>query len=73
MTSVRGESITWKDSPEVVEFMNSTKHHSATVEADILDAFEEAETLEEFKDSVKGKMEGLESEAGGIKVAVEEL
>lgn len=59
--------MTWKDKPEVLEFLNSAKHHSATVEADIKDTFDDAETLEEFKESLENKMDNLIQEAGGIR------
>ena len=56
----------WKDDPDVLDFMRRLKHQSSTIESDVQDAFENAETLEEFKQSAGLGLTELYEEANDV-------
>lgn len=58
--------MNWKDDPEVLDFMKGLKHQSSTIGSDVQDAFENAETLEEFKQSAGLGLTELYEEANGV-------
>jgi hypothetical protein len=63
----------WKEDPKIVEFIDLLKYDGTTIETDVLGAFQEAESLEEFKMIATGRLENLIKETQATIEEIEDL
>ena len=52
---------------EIQEFIDDLKHHSSTIECDVVDALDQGDTVEEVVNFAISKMEDLAGEANWVK------